>query len=121
MTLNCGEFKKCGRQPGGAHVSELGPCPAATFSAANGFLGGRNAGRACAYVTGTFCSGTIEGTYREKAKTCDNCDFYMKVHREEGARCSVASFLTFIRERDQQAHDKFKAENAGLPGLPKWR
>jgi len=26
--LNCWEFKKCGRQPGGPKVAELGVCPA---------------------------------------------------------------------------------------------
>ena len=26
--LNCWEFKKCGRQPGGEHVNDMGLCPA---------------------------------------------------------------------------------------------
>ncbi len=121
MTMNCWEFKKCGRQPGGARVSEMGPCPAATFSVANGFLGGRNGGRACTYVTGTFCSGTIQGTYREKSKNCDECDFYMKVRQEEGAACSIFAFIAYIRERDQQAHERFTRENAGVAGIGKRR
>jgi len=40
----------------------MGVCPAATFEAADGFCEGKNGGRACVYITGTFCSGTIQGT-----------------------------------------------------------
>lgn len=29
LKLNCWEFKKSGRQPGGGHISDLGVCPAA--------------------------------------------------------------------------------------------
>ena len=28
--INCWEVKKCGREPGGAKVAELGVCPAST-------------------------------------------------------------------------------------------
>lgn len=33
---NCWEFKKCGREPGGAKASELGVCPAATDASSDG-------------------------------------------------------------------------------------
>src|SRR5512146_981706 len=116
MRLNCWEFKKCGREPGGAQSAAMGVCPAATFKAADGFLGGRNGGRACTYVTGTFCSGTVQGTYREKSKNCDECDFYEKVRQEEGAACSIFSFVAYIRERDREAHERFTRENVGVAG-----
>jgi len=121
MTINCWEFKQCGRQPGGARTAEMGICPASTLEAANGFLGGRNGGRACAYITGTFCSGMIEGTYREKAKGCEYCDFFAKVRKEEGGACSILSFIAHVRGRDQHVHDKLVSENAGLPGIPSHR
>jgi hypothetical protein len=97
--INCWEFKKCGRQPGGNKVHELGVCPAATFKEANGFCGGINGGRACPYITGTFCMGTIQGTHREKEKYCAECDFYKMVAREEGGNFSVAMFSNYIRAR----------------------
>jgi hypothetical protein len=34
--LNCWEFKKCGREPGGHKVEELGVCPATTDKEFNG-------------------------------------------------------------------------------------
>jgi len=113
MPLNCWEFKRCGREPGGALSQAMGVCPASTFQAADGYLGGRNGGRACTYVTGTFCSGTVQGTYREKSKHCDECDFYQQVRSQEGAACNVFTFVAFIRERDRQAHERFKRENTG--------
>ena len=47
MKLNCWEFKKCGRQLGGIHVSDLGICPAAQETRLNDVHGGSNAGRSC--------------------------------------------------------------------------
>jgi hypothetical protein len=52
--LNCWEFEKCGRQPGGIKVKELGVCPAATEKRAHGINGGINGGRACWAIAGTF-------------------------------------------------------------------
>ncbi|MEW6110309.1 MAG: two-CW domain-containing protein, partial [Nitrospirota bacterium] len=34
--FNCWEFFRCGREIGGAKVSELGVCPAATDNSADG-------------------------------------------------------------------------------------
>lgn len=94
---NCWEFKKCGREFGGDKVKELGICPAATFTKANGFCGGDNGGRACAYVTGTFCSGTIQGTHKDKEKMCGECEFYLLLKKEEGTEMSVVNFLQYCK------------------------
>ena len=96
---NCWEFKNCGRQPGGHKVGELGVCPATSFTRADGFLGGHNGGRACAYVTGTFCAGTIQGTYLDKAKHCEKCEFYNQLRREHGSDCSVLAFTEHVRKQ----------------------
>jgi len=82
--MNCWEFKKCGREPGGAKVHELGVCPAATEVAANGKNHGKNAGRSCWRSAGTLCGGTVQGTYASKAMNCAKCEFYALVRREEG-------------------------------------
>lgn len=81
---NCWEFKNCGRQPGGAKVSELGVCPSASEVSSNGLNRGKNAGRICWAVTGTFCGGKVQGTFAQKQLSCLTCDFYMKVKAEEG-------------------------------------
>ena len=53
MKINCWEFKKCGRQPGGAKAAELGVCPATVSAVLNGAHGGQNAGRACWVIAGS--------------------------------------------------------------------
>jgi hypothetical protein len=81
---NCWEFKKCGREPGGLKVAELGVCPAAFEKRVNGIHGGINGGRACWAVTGTFCGGKVQGTFASKLVNCMECEFYKRVGSEEG-------------------------------------
>jgi hypothetical protein len=94
--VNCWEFKKCGREEFGNRVHEMGPCPAAKLREADGFLEGENGGRACAYITGTFCSNSVQGTHREKEKDCGECDFYKTLQREHRADMTVHNFLRFV-------------------------
>ncbi|OGS02022.1 MAG: hypothetical protein A2204_07555 [Elusimicrobia bacterium RIFOXYA1_FULL_47_7] len=82
---NCWEFKKCGREPGGAKVNELGVCPAATYTGPGKDLNsGKNAGRICWAIAGTFCGGTVQGEFAQKQVNCIVCDFYKVVRNEEG-------------------------------------
>jgi len=83
MKINCWEFKKCGRQPGGAKVAELGVCPATTAGLLDGMHGGQNAGRACWVIAGSLCGGKIQGTYAAKLSNCWRCEFMNKVKQEE--------------------------------------
>ena len=96
---NCWEFKKCGREPDGAKVNELGVCPATTFTMADGFCDGLNGGRACVYITGTFCAGIVQGTHKEKEKNCAECDFYKTLKQEHGSEMTVLSFSEYVKER----------------------
>ncbi len=82
--LNCWEFMKCGREPGGSKVHELGVCPAATAEKADGLNGGKNGGRICWAIAGTICGGKITGTFAQKKETCLKCEFYKRVRKEEG-------------------------------------
>ena len=82
--LNCWEFFDCGREPGGENVDQLGECPAAKVIEVKGVHDGRNAGRCCWAVTGTFCEGEIQGTFAIKIDSCEKCDFYKLVYEEEG-------------------------------------
>ena len=81
---NCWEYKKCGREPGGQKVNELGICPATTDVLSNGLNGGKNGGRICWAVAGTFCGGQVQGSFSEKRLSCMTCDFFKKVKEEEG-------------------------------------
>lgn len=81
--VNCWEFKKCGREPGGSTIHDSGICPASTTEKLNGLHGGKNAGRACWFVVGTLCNSAVQGTFAKKYKSCMSCDFYKKVKEEE--------------------------------------
>jgi len=83
--VNCWEWKKCGRQEGGAKAGELGVCPAAGAEQVNGANCGRNGGRACWALAGTLCGGKVQGTFATKISNCMACDFYKLVGQEEGA------------------------------------
>jgi hypothetical protein len=82
--LNCWEFQKCGRDPGGPKVKELGVCPAATEVRTNGVHGGKNGGRVCWVISGTMCQGIVQGITAMCVRTCFECDFYRLVQDEEG-------------------------------------
>lgn len=81
--INCWEFKKCGRENGGAKVHELGVCPSAIAVNMNGLNNGNNGGRICWVIAGSFCGGKVQGTFAEKQPVCMSCDFYKKVVSEE--------------------------------------
>jgi hypothetical protein len=109
--MNCWEFRDCGREPGGRRAAELGVCPAAIHEPSDGYLGGRNGGRACAYVAGTFCDGSVQGTYRDKSKNCWDCAFYQRLRQEHGAAFSLPAFALHLAERDAAALESFCGEN----------
>lgn len=94
--LNCWEFMECGREPGGSKVSELGECPAATYTETDGFCDGKNAGRSCMFITGTLCAGTIQGTPKDKSKKCMDCKFFNILRSEEGSKISIFSFNDYM-------------------------
>ncbi len=90
--INCWEFKKCGRQPGGDKEEELGTCPASLEEAADGLNSGVNGGRSCWALAGTLCGNKVQGTFASKLANCLQCDFYQSVVREEGSE--------FVKARD---------------------
>ena len=97
--VNCWEYKKCGREPGGAKVQGAGICPAATMEEADGFCGGTNGGRACLYISGTYCFGKSEGDgdYESKKKACGQCDFHKLLREEERAKSFIFAFNDYIK------------------------
>ena len=82
---NCWEVLKCGRELGGKNVKTLGVCPAAIDERLEGIHGGKNAGRACWVIAGTFCEGRVQGTFAQKYGDCASCEFFRNVRKEEGS------------------------------------
>ncbi len=81
--LNCWEFMKCGREPGGARVSEKGICRAATDTSASGLNGGKNGGRICWAIVGTIFGENRETCAKDRF-SCLSCNFFDLVEMEEG-------------------------------------
>jgi len=100
--LNCWEFKRCGRQPGGIHELDLGRCPATKEESLDGVHDGVNAGRACWIVAGTLCKGELQGTFAQKFKNCKECDFYISVREEEGANFGLSAVLLAKLIKEQE-------------------
>lgn len=82
--LNCWEVKKCGREPGGRKAAKQSPCPAALELTLDGVHGGKNSGRTCWVLAGTFCSIEVAGIFAKKLSSCRECDFFQRVLLEEG-------------------------------------
>ncbi len=90
---NCWEVMQCGREPGGERVRELGVCPAATDERLDGIHGGKNSGRTCWVIAGTFCEGDVQGTFAQKYRDCTMCEFYRQVMKEEGSEYQASLVL----------------------------
>ncbi|MBU0508719.1 hypothetical protein KKH27_07785 [bacterium] len=81
--INCWQFKRCGRQPGGSKAAEFGVCPAFIETRTHTINGGVNGGRACWAIAGTLCAGKVQGTFALKIGDCTACSFYVLVTLEE--------------------------------------
>jgi hypothetical protein len=74
LSMNCWEFKKCGREAGGAKAKELGVCPAYPSH-----------GTECALIAGTLCGGRVQGSFAQKVGTCIQCDFFKSGQHKRSA------------------------------------
>ncbi len=88
--LNCWEFMRCGREPKGQKVSEMGICPSAEMKKYDGINRGKNSGRICWALVGTLCGGRIQGVFAEKISSCLKCEFYQYVCLQEGKEMQYA-------------------------------
>jgi hypothetical protein len=75
MKQNCWEFKKCGNEQN---------CPAFSEERLDGINGGKNSGRCCWVVAGTLSLDKPTGKFAQEIDTCEKCDFYLHVKKEEG-------------------------------------
>ena len=104
MKINCWQYMKCGREPGGENAGESkgGPCPASLEKKLDGIHGGKNAGRACWMVAGTFCKGKVTGTFAEKLEDCLICPFLKIVREEEGKDLKRSIILEDLLYRNEE-------------------
>ena len=93
MKRNCWEVMECGREPGGKNAEEFGICPAAVDKRLDTVHGGKNAGRACWVIAGTFCEGAVQGTFALKYRDCSSCRFFRQVKTEEGTEYQTSLVL----------------------------
>ena len=84
MKLNCWEFFKCGRQPGGKNVAEFGQCSASVSKEYEGVNDGKCAGRFCWRVAGGQPARPDGCIVAEKIKNCHDCGFFQFVKSDEG-------------------------------------
>lgn len=100
LKQNCWEYKQCGREPGGEKAVELGICPAASDTSYDGINKGKNAGRFCWAVAGTFCEDSVQGTFADKRESCTKCNFFKLVRMDEGLAKQNKKFLRFLFRED---------------------
>ena len=81
--INCWDFMKCGREFGGENVAEMGICPTSIDIPADGLNDGKNGGRICWAIAGTFSRGKIQGFFAKKLLSCKSCIFFNTIKREE--------------------------------------
>jgi CRP-like cAMP-binding protein/tRNA A-37 threonylcarbamoyl transferase component Bud32 len=113
---NCWEFMGCGREPGGKKCAERGVCPASDDRSFDGINFGKNAGRICWAVAGTFCGGKTQGTFAEKRESCVQCDFFQRVSEEQGTEHAPEKFLSYLSDHAKRpilGDLKFKFVKAG--------
>ncbi len=87
--MNCWDMKKCGRASGGGNCLELGVCPAASEQPCDGMNHGKNGGRICWAVAGTFCGGKPQGMFVNKQPSCMSCEVFKQIKAEEGTDFSL--------------------------------
>ena len=81
--INCWEYMRCERQPGGKLHNTDGGCLAAIDGMKDGINSGSNGGRSCWTIAGTFCFGEVQGSYAKKIQGCMDCGFFWLVVDEE--------------------------------------
>jgi len=82
MVKNCWELKNCGREENGKNT-EMGICPAFSEAQYKGINNGKNGGRFCWYVSGTFCKGEVQGSFAQKRLSCITCEVFKQIKSEE--------------------------------------
>jgi class 3 adenylate cyclase len=112
---NCWEVSNCERWVGGTKAEEFGICPVFKDESANGINQGKNGGRICWAISGTFCGGEVQGSFANKRTTCMSCDFFKKVREEEPNKSfQIIKYKPF--ELDENRVDTIEAKEEEMLG-----
>jgi len=87
--INCWEYTKCGREPGGKNIDSPGVCPATVQEKYNDINNGINGGRFCWFVENTMCNGEVQTSFLEKFEHCLKCEFYLLVQKQQNRHLIV--------------------------------
>ncbi len=90
LLKNCWDIKQCGRESGGAKVTELGECIAAI----------EGLGHSCWAIAGTLCGGVVQGSVAQKERNCVACEVYKLYHRTLGSKAK--EFVAQFPEEEQK-------------------
>lgn len=102
MKENCWEENKCGREPGGKKAKKRGPCPVPTFSLADGYLGGKNGGRACMFIVGKLNQSDRKMVCDSKLEDCKQCQFYKKLKAKYKKSFTEPLFEKYIQNAEKR-------------------
>jgi hypothetical protein len=92
--LNCWEFMKCQRQHGERHVSDLGICPATQEKRLDSVHGvSMQEGVAGLSSREHSAKGKSRGLFARKFNSCQICDFYQTVKKEEFHNFQLSAVL----------------------------
>ena len=80
--LNCWEFNNCSMQSGDVNINASDICPVITNTSADGLNGGKNGGRICWAIAGTFADKS-KGIPAKNRFSCMTCDFFKLVEEQE--------------------------------------
>lgn len=98
---NCWEKNQCGREPGGINEARLGTCPVAVYQLADGFLGGKNGGRACIFIVGALASPEMKSTcaaiQQNESTDCFQCHFFHALNKKYKKAFNIEIFNRYIQ------------------------
>jgi hypothetical protein len=77
--LNCWEYKKCGREPGGKYVEKYGICLVAIEKNCDGLNGGKNGGRSCWLWRESACAKIMKKSSIQNIRECRACAVYNSI------------------------------------------
>ncbi len=102
---NCWDFVGCKRESGGERVAELGLCRSSLDTSADGINQGKNGGRICWAISGTFSGEKIEGFFAKKLLSCRSCKFFKSVKNEEEGNFSFVKNQISVQAAEAACED----------------
>ncbi|MCI5148900.1 MAG: hypothetical protein D3916_05850 [Candidatus Electrothrix sp. MAN1_4] len=88
--IDCWEFKKCGREPGGKNIEKYGLCSLVVSLEDNKINNKRNGERLCWSLRESACEGIMRECCVNEIKECRQCTFYIFLQESynQGSGCA---------------------------------